>query len=104
MVVDVLSKADVDRYSYKRLFRISQNSQQSTCAGVFSNKVAYLTPVILLKRDSSSCFPVNFEKFHIFCIEYLQKNASVCIETRIKQSHKETYIKTQINLELVFFT
>ena len=45
--------------------RISQNSQENTCARVsFLNKVAGLTPATLLKKRLwYKCFPVNFVKF-----------------------------------------
>ena len=87
----------------KTFLRISQNSQESTCAGVsFFNKVACLTPAILLKRVVFHWILRNFKS--IFCIEHLQKNASVCFETKIKQSLKETHVKTQVDLELMFLT
>ena len=33
------------------------------CQSLFFNKVAGLRPTTLLKRDSNTCFPVNFVKF-----------------------------------------
>ena len=49
----------------KVLLEISQNSQENTGArGLFFNKFASLKPAILLKkRLSYRCFPLNFAKF-----------------------------------------
>ena len=46
------------------VLEISQNSQENTCASLFFNKVAGLTPANLLKqRLWHRCFPVNFVTF-----------------------------------------
>ena len=37
----------------KGFLKISQNSQENTCAGSFLNRVTGLRPVTLLKRDSN---------------------------------------------------
>ena len=53
-------------YCRKNAFlKISQNSQENTCArDSFFNKVAGLRPAILLKKSLyHRCFPVNFAKF-----------------------------------------
>ena len=54
---------------YEKIFlEISQNSQESTCATVFFNKVAGLRPATLLKNTLwHRCFPVNFAKFPRTC-------------------------------------
>ena len=48
----------------KVILKISQNSQENTCARVsFFNKVASLRPATLLKKRLwHRCFPVNFAK------------------------------------------
>ena len=59
-------EAIVRKYSVKNVFlKISQNSQENTCAGVsFLIKLQASCLQRYLKRDSShSCFPVNFVKF-----------------------------------------
>ena len=58
-------EAVVQRCSVKKLFlKISQNSQENTCARVFFSKVVGLRPAILLKmRLWNRCLPVNFAKF-----------------------------------------
>ena len=59
----------------KKVFlKISQNSQENTCARVFFNKVSVLRPATLLKKKHwHRCFPMNFGKFlrTPFFIEYL---------------------------------
>ena len=48
-------EAVIRRCSVKKTFlRISQNLKESTCTGVFFNKVPGFQPAILLKRDSSA--------------------------------------------------
>ena len=54
--------------------KISRNSQETTCARVFFNKVADLRSATLLKKRLwHRCFPVSFEKFlrTSFSIEHL---------------------------------
>ena len=52
------------RYSVKKVFfKISQNSQENTCARVsFFKKVACLRAATIKKRFWHRCFPVNFAK------------------------------------------
>ena len=61
----VATEAVVRRCSVNEVFlEISQNSQENTCARVFFNKVAGLTPATLFKKTLwYRCFPVNFAKF-----------------------------------------
>ena len=53
------------RYSVKKVFlKISQISQENTCAGLFLNKAAALQACNLIKkRLQHRCFPVKFAKF-----------------------------------------
>ena len=54
------TKAVARTCSVKKVFlKISQNSQENTCASLFFN----LSFFILKKRLQRSCFPVNFAKF-----------------------------------------
>ena len=58
--------AVVWRCSIRKVFlKISQNSQQNTCARVsFLNKVAGPRPATLLKKGVwRKCFPLNLAKF-----------------------------------------
>ena len=59
-------------------FKISQNSQENTCARVSFNKVAGLRLATLLKRDTGTGFSCEcFEIFkNIFFIEHLLETAS----------------------------
>ena len=59
-----LKEAIVRRYSVK-MFKISQNSQENTCAGVsfFSFLIKWQTLALLKKRLQCWCFPVKFAKF-----------------------------------------
>ena len=59
------TEAVVRKCFVKKVFlEILQNSQETTCAKVFSNKVTSLKPATLLKkRIWHRCFPVNFRKF-----------------------------------------
>ena len=58
-------EAVVRRCSVKKVFlKISQNSQENTCARVFFNKGAGLRPATLFKKGLwHRCFSVNFAKF-----------------------------------------
>ena len=48
----------------KLFLKISQNSQENTCARLFFNKVAGLKAATLLKKRLwYRCFPVNFARF-----------------------------------------
>ena len=65
------SEAAIQRCSVKKVFlKISQNSQENTCArALFFNEVADFRPVTLLKKWLwHMCFPVTFEKFLRTCI------------------------------------
>ena len=59
-------EAVTQKCSVKKVFlKISQNSQENTCARVlFFNKVAGIRPATLFnKRIWHRCYPVNFTKF-----------------------------------------
>ena len=48
----------------KGVLKITQNSQENTCARVFFNKVGGKVAATLLeKRLRYRCFPVNFAKY-----------------------------------------
>ena len=70
----LFSEATIECFLSKKLFlKISQNSEENICAGVFS-KVAGL------KRLLHRCFPVNFMKvLRIYFLEHLPTAASVFI-------------------------
>ena len=74
----------------KVLLKISQNSQESTCARVFFyNKVAGLGPSTLFKKIPwHRCFPVNFAEFLTtpFLIEHLR-----CLLLYLRQSYKYVF-------------
>ena len=59
------SRSSDQRCSLKKVFwKISQNSQKNTCAGVSLIKLQAFRPATLLKeRLWHMCFPVNFAKF-----------------------------------------
>ena len=60
-----VSEPVVRRCSVKKVFlKVSQISQESTCASLFFYKVASLSPATLLKKRLwHRCFTVNFAKF-----------------------------------------
>ena len=75
------SEAIVQICPAKKVFlKISQNSQENTCAKVsFFNKVAGLGPAALLKKRLwRKCLPVNYVEFLLtFFKKYLLETASV---------------------------
>ena len=63
--------------SVKVFLKISQNSQENTCAEVFFNKVAARPATLLFKRNSAQAFSCEiFEIFkNTYFAEYLQTSA-----------------------------
>ena len=65
----------VQRCSVKKLFlKISQNSQENTCARVSS--LIKLQPYVIKKETLARCFPVNFAKF--LRTPFLQNTSGGC--------------------------
>ena len=81
-ITDIFLKTDDPTEAARRgvlqkmvLLRVSQNSQENTCARVsFFNKVKHLRPSTLLKKKlRHRCFPVNF--CEIFKNTFLQNTS-----------------------------
>ena len=85
---------------------ISQNSQENTCAGVsFFNKVAGLSPAILLKNRLAHVFSGEFCEIskNIFFTEHARTTASDLMKIFPLHYRYHKHVTTFFNLPMQFF-